>query len=464
MVDNPDYQTTEEGREFEKSIMQVLDVEKKDYPSYFGGFKVASGVEFTVSSPVDDSIRYGIFQEPEPHIMVEAVGAAVKAFEEWSYKPTSERAACFKMVLNTLKARRMYYAAMVTIASGMTRQDSLLEVDRLIEVIESLISEAESGIRTKPYGVWAIISAHNSCFASPVAYAVAAIIAGNTVVMNPSKTCPTPVYAFYTLCEKFGLPGGVLNLVVDRKEDEATEELANDMRVAGIVATGSGDRMEDLMFLQVDDDLKFINEIKGMNPAIVYRPSNMKEAVKNIVDSAFSFSGQRLYSCSKVIITADDRDKFVSVLTEQMKDIVIDDPVNDSSYAGPLITMEAAKKFKDLALENMPFTVAKAKPVSRELQDNYVSPIAVMGLDEENDLNFMDSGLPILNIKVVEGIDAAFEELEDTECGLSAGLFTKDNKVIDRFEKDVDVPMRYINSSSRGLVPAYCANLSSFSK
>jgi acyl-CoA reductase-like NAD-dependent aldehyde dehydrogenase len=272
------------------------------------------------------------------------------------------------------------------------------------------------------------------------------------------------VYAFYTLCEKFGLPGGVLNLVVDRKEQEATEELANDMRVAGIAATGSGDRLEDLMFLQVDDDLKFINEIKGMNPAIVYRPSNMKDAVRNIVDSAFSYSGQRLHSCSKVIITSDDRDKFLSVLTEQMKDIVIDDPVNDVSFAGPLITMDAADRFKDLALENMPFTVAKAKPVSKDLPDNYVSPIAVMGLDDENDLNFMDSGLPILNIKVVESIDRAFEELEDTECGLSAGLFTKDNKVIDRFQKEVDVPMTYINSSSRVLPAAYGATLANFSK
>ena len=86
----------------------------------------------------------------------------------------------------------------------------------------------------------------------------------------------------------------------------------------------------------------------------------------------------------------------------------------------------------------------------------------VSGLDDDNDLNFMDSGLPILNIKVVNSIDAAFEEIEDTECGLSAGLFSKDPKVIDRFKKDVDVPLQYINSSSRALPAAYGAELSNF--
>ena len=242
----------------------------------------------------------------------------------------------------------------------------------------------------------------------------------------------------------------------------STEELANDMRVMGIAATGSGERLEDLMFLQVDDELKFINEIKGMNPAIVYRPSDMKAAVRDIIDSAFSYSGQRLHSCSKVIITVDDQKKFMEVLSENMKDLRIGDPVDDTSFAGPLISMDAAKRFSEISLENMPFIVAKAAPVIDAPGKNYVAPIVVSGLDDDNDLNFMDSGLPILNIKVVNSIDAAFEEIEDTECGLSAGLFSKDPKVIDRFKKDVDVPLQYINSSSRALPAAHGAELSNF--
>ena len=54
------------------------------------------------------------------------------------------------------------------------------------------------------------------------------------------------------------------------------------------------------------------------------------------------------------------------------------------------------------------------------------------------------------------------EEIEDTECGLSAGIFTKDPKVIDRFRSEVDVPSRYINESSRVLMPAATAKLGNF--
>ena len=216
------------------------------------------------------------------------------------------------------------------------------------------------------------------------------------------------------------------------------------------------------MFLQVDDELKFINEIKGMNPAIVYRPSDMKAAVRDIIDSAFAYSGQRLHSCSKVIITADDQKKFMEVLSEKMKDLRIGDPVNDTSFAGPLISKDAAKRFSQLALENAGYVVAKAMPVMDAPGENYVAPIVLSGLDDENDLNFMDSGLPILNIKVVGSLDEAFDEIQDTECGLSAGIFTKDPKVIDRFKSEVDVPYRYINESSRGLPAAHSSELTNF--
>ncbi len=463
MADFPDFQTTEEGRQYENEIMIILTGEKKDYPNYFGGLKIASGHEFNVYSPIDPTIQYGIFQEPEKGTMEEAVTAALKAQDAWGAKTVEERSKYFQAVPGVLKARRLHYAAAITVASGMVREDALAEVDAAIEAVERILEEAKTLGRKRPVGPWAIISAHNSPFASPLAFAVAAMVSGNTVVMNPSKYCPMPAHLFYDLMMKYELPDGVLNLIVDRKE-YSTEELANDARLAGVVATGSGQRLEDLMFLQVDDEMRFINELKGMNPAVVYRPSNMKDTVRNIVDSAFTYSGQRLFSCSKVIITRDDQQKFMDLLTEYMKDLKVDDPVNDSAYTGPMINSENAAKFKEKSLEVLPFTVAKAMPVSKDLPDNYVSPIAVCGLDEEDELNYMDSGLPILNIAVVDSLDKAFEELENTECGLSAGLFTKDAKLIDRFRSEVDVPQMYINESSRKLIPAKDAVLANFVK
>ncbi len=463
MADVPDFQTTEEGRQYETEVMVILSAEKKDYPNYFGGLKVASGREFKICSPIDPTIEYGIFQEPEEGTMEEAVGAAVKAAESWGKIAIEERARYFQSIPGVLKARRMHYAAAITVSCGMIRQDALKEVDSAIEAIERILKEATEIGKRKPMGVWAVISSPNSPFASPVAFAVAAMIAGNAVVMNPSKFCPMPIHLFYNLMEKYQLPDGVLNLIVDRKE-YTTSELVDDTRIAGVVATGGGDRLEDLMFMQIDDDLSFVNELKGMNPVIVYRPSDMKATVKNIMDSAFAYSGQSIFACSKVIITREDHTKFTELLAEYMKDLKTDDPVNDTTHVGPLINDAEAKRFKDLALQYMPFTIAKGMPVPKDLPENYVAPIAITGLDKEDDLNYIDTALPILNIVVVDSVDAFFQEIEDSECGQSAGLFTKDPKLIERFKNEVDVPQKFINESSRSLKPAFDARLEKFVK
>ena len=165
MNDLPDLQTTEEGRQYEKNIMLVLNGEKKDYPSYYGGFKIASGNEFVISSPIDDTIRYGIFQEPEDGIMVEAVTAAVKAQAEWAKVPSAERAAYFEAPLANIVARRLFFAAAVTVSTGMAREDAVREVDTLIDIMKKAIEDGKKGGLKPPTGVWAIISAHNSPFA-----------------------------------------------------------------------------------------------------------------------------------------------------------------------------------------------------------------------------------------------------------------------------------------------------------
>lgn len=463
MADVPDFQTTEEGRQYEKEIMIVLSSEKKDYPNYFGGLKVASGHEFKIVSPIDPTIEYGIFQEPEEGTMDEAVSAALKAFDAWSVRPMEERISYFQALPGVLRARRMHYAAAITVGSGMVREEALAEVDSAADTVERILEEAKTIGRRKAQGVWAIITAHNSPFASPVAFAVAAMVAGNTVVMNPCKYTSMPIHLFYGIMERYNLPAGVLNLIVDRKDD-STQELANDMRLAGIVASGSGDRMEDMMFLQIDDEMHFINELKGMNPVVVYRPSDMKGTVKKIMESAFAYSGQSLFACSKVIIAREDQAKFTDLLTEYMKDLKIDDPVNDTAFSGPLICEDDAEKFRELSLQLMPFTIAKAMPVSKDLPANYVCPIAVCGLDPEDDLNYMDSGFPILNITVVDSLEDIFTELENCECGLSAGIFTKDAKLIDRFKNEVDVQQIFINEGSRSLRPAFDAILENFVK
>ena len=456
----------EEERFFSAAIDSVLSNGKKDYPSYVGGLKVASGNQFQVCSPVDKSIIFGSVQEPEDGLTDRAVVVAKDAFKKWSKTSAAERTEIFDKVLDTIEQQRYRLAAIVSLSVGMTRADALDEVERLVEVIAKACDDIEEK-KGKAIGVWAVLSSHNSPLAAPMGYACAAMIAGNTVVMIPSVRAPVPVYTMYEILEDAGLPGGVLNIIVDRSmKYKCTTELANNLDVSGVVAAGSGQRMEDLMFLQADDELRFINEIKGMNPIMVYKPGSMKEAARTVLDSAFSFMGQRLDSCSKVVVLESEQKAFIDALVAEAKNIKITDPNEPDAFAGPLISERKVKRFLEMVEELRGNIIFGGKKVSDILTENgyYVTPAIVMGLDEEHDLNNMDSALPILSVQVVEDIDQAIDIINCTEYGMCAGIITKDGAFAERFVKEINADEVFINDPSKIIGVASRALVSNFTQ
>lgn len=461
---NSENRSSYDDEKFEAAFQAILQMNKKDYPSYIGGMKIASGIEFVVNSPIDSSIAFGNFQEPEDGITERAVDSAMKAHSAWIETPIQKRAAIFENLLEAVSTQRYRLAAAVLLSSGMTRKESVSEVDRLIEVISAECAKAKNNLKGKT-GVWGIITSYNSPLASPIGHAAAAMIAGNAVVLMPSKYCPIPAYLLYDMMEKAGLPSGVMNLIIDRK-DKAYEQLANDHRLEGILISGTANYLEEMIFLQVDDELKVLNELKGMNPIIVHKPGDMNAVASEILSSAFRHSGQGLFSTSKIIVTAEDSNKLVNALLDKVKELKIGDPADTDTFAGPLMSDAKAKEFVKTAEKIRGNILYGAKKVESEFTQNgsYFTPAIVTGLADDNDLMYMDSGLPFLCIKTVLDVDSAFEELEETECGLSAGIMSKDPRVIERFLSEADVLFKFVNESSTSLSPAVYARAEEFLK
>ncbi len=101
----------------------------------------------------------------------------------------------------------------------------------------------------------------------------------------PSGVCPRPVFSAYDIFRGAGLPPGVLNVMCDRS-DRFVQELCDNLSVSGVVASGCGKAIEDLMFLSVNDELRFVNEVKGMNPVVVASPGDYGKAANAILESA----------------------------------------------------------------------------------------------------------------------------------------------------------------------------------
>ena len=440
---------SEEDRKYEGAVNAVLHMNKKDYHAYIGGLAVASGHDFPVWSPIDETIIFGTFQEPEEGLTDYAVESAKKTFASWSKTSPEERVAIFDKALESIIQQKYRLAGLATVCAGMTRDEALDEVERLIEVIDNACQDVSDGVKGKPQGVWAILTEYNSPLAAPIGYCAAAMLAGNTVVIIPSKYAPVPVFALYDIFVEAGLPDGVMNIITDRF-DSTSASLANNLDAIGVVAAGSGDRLEDLIFLQTDDELRFINELKGMNPIFVYKPGNMKEAAKKVVRSAFAFAGQRVDACSKVIVTVDEQKALTSAILEEVKSIKVDDPAEIDTAMGPIMTKPQFELFDSIVRKYGDYLVYGGKRIVNEITSGgyYVTPAVFMGVPEEEDLCNIDNALPILVISTVESVDEAIDEVNYTEFGLSAGIITKDEAAADQFIREVNADEVFVNDPS----------------
>lgn len=453
-------QTVNENELFQRAFDGILSMEKKGYPSFIDGIKVASGKDYELTSPIDDAIIFGKFQIPEEGTATVAVDAAKKAFDTWSSKTHSERKEIFLDVLKRVKAQRYRLAANVMISTGMTVKDCLAEADRLAEMIEDACNSDEKG---KPMGVWGVISEHSSSLASPAGAASYAMVAGNVVIALPSIMCPMPMFAFSNILQAAGLPGGVFNIMVS--EGHGTDiELTEDTSVRGLAVSGGGDRIDELMFLPIDRELRFIGEIRGMNPILVHKPGNMASVADHIIESSFRSAGQRLHSCSKVIVTDSEKTKLISALNESVGSIVVGDPADPKVTSGPLMTRKDLENFKNYAEKAKDKIIYGGKTAEGEHMEggSYVIPMIVEGPVKDCELGNFDTGLPILTIVSVPNTDGMLEELLNTECGLSASLFSKDENLIKKFEEYAEAPFLNINEGTENMMPGMVLGIKGF--
>lgn len=448
----------------DKAIETVLDGPKHDCAAKIGAFTIASGTEDILYSPIDDTIIFGRLQDPEPGTADKAVDVANEAFAKWSSTSPAERKAVL-VKLHDLMVPRLYrMAAEVLLSTGVSRKDAFVEACAALDAVKRA-ADACDGKMGKPLGVVAVVSIQSSPLAVPVGYAAMALAAGNTVVVMPSGTCPKPVFAAYELFKLAGVPDGAINVVCDRV-DRWINSLCDNLNVMGVVASGCGQTMDDMMFLAVDDDLRFKNEIKGMNPVVVSSPGDMKKAAVAIWDSVCAGSGRGLYACSKVFVKAEEARDLLAALVEKLKDLKVGDPTDKDVVMGPLMNDKAEREFGNLMNDCAEFIVGGGRKVRCDANGRYYTPLLLTGMDTEDEILYADSGLPVLAVRPYATIDALVSELDQTECGHSVGIMSTDSRTVSAVKKFAEEEGLEVwgNEGSRGLRAATKACVEDFTK
>lgn len=438
------------------------------HPMYVGGAAVEARDQFEDRSPIDTRLLLGRFQRGSGDDAAAAVKAAQSAYASWSSRSWEDRVDLLHRLAKTIHARRLELSAVMGYETGKSRMECLGDVEEASDLIEyycrqfeehdgfvrrmeSLHAHEENLSLLRPYGVWAVIAPFNFPLVLAAGPVSAALISGNTVVFKPASDTPLLGVKLYEAAASAGLPPGVLNLITGLG-DTAGQALIDDPGIDGIVFTGS--TAVGMKMIRANAQRAFprplIIEMGGKNPAIVMRSADLDKAAQGIIRSAFSAQGQKCSACSRVYVERSMKDQLVDRLIDRTRALVIGNPLDRNVSIGPVINESAVTRF-EAAIAQAKADGGRILAGGRRRREGdlahgyFVEPTIIDSLRHDSALFQQELFVPMTIVSEVASLDEAMALANSTEYGLTAGLYSEDERDVQRFFDRIHAGVTYVN-------------------
>jgi aldehyde dehydrogenase (NAD+) len=412
------------------------------------------GPTIKVRSPIDGSTLAAV-RTVSPEDVHKVIDKAGEAFKTWRLVPAPVRGEFVRRIGNKLRERKNELAGLVTCESGKIIQESLGEVQEMIDICDFAvglsrqlygltIATERPGHRMMeqwlPLGPIGVISAFNFPVAVWAWNAMIALVCGDTVVWKPSEKTPLTALASQQIVADVmrqmpEIPDGVSSVIVGDGPPTG-ELLAGSEKLPLISATGSV-RMGRSVAQTVAKRLgRCLLELGGNNAMILTPSADLELAIRAITFAAAGTCGQRCTSLRRLIVHNSIRKSVTDRLVTVFQGLKIGIPLEEGVLVGPMIdapavetmqhALEAARKQNGIAHGGA--RVTKGLP----LGGMYVQP-AIVEISPDAPIVQEETFAPILYVMGYETLDQAIEIHNNVPQGLSSAIFTNDIREAELF-------------------------------
>lgn len=418
-------------------------------------------------SPSDLSDVVGLFAQGGAEEVDRAVEAARAALPGWSRDPQA-RGDVLDRVGDRLMAARDELGELLAREEGKTLAEGRGEVERAARIFKffageplraggELIPGARPGVaveaRREPVGVVGLITPWNFPIAIPAWKAAPALAYGNAVVMKPADLVPASAWRLAQIIHEAGAPKGVFNLVMGRGS-VVGEALLNHPGVDAISFTGSqgvGGRVAQACASGLK---RFQLEMGGKNPLVILADADLDAAADAAVNGAFFATGQRCTASSRLIVEEAVYAAFVDKVAERMKGLKVGHALDPATQIGPVVSESQLKQDMDyvaLGREEGARLVAGGERLNQPTEGYFLSP--ALFADASNDMRIAREEIfgPVAVAIPAADADEALAIANDTEFGLSAGVFTGSLRQAERFKRELQAGMVMVNLPTAGV-------------
>ncbi len=396
----------------------------------------------------------------------QAVTAAKKAFQKWSKTTPTSRADLLmkladlidrdseKLALAECKdqGKPLWLAKSVDIPRGSSNLRFFAHA--ILNNKSVSFSDVEGTIEyvnRSPIGSCALISPWNLPLYLLTWKIAPCVATGNTAICKPSELTPMTAFLLSELIIEAGFPPGVINIV--HGEGSKTGQALIDHPDVPVVSFTGGTQTGAHIAKTVAPRFKKVSlELGGKNPNILFADCDFERALKTTLRSSFLNQGEICLCGSRIYVEEPIFQKFISRFVEETDKLVVGDPLQKTTFLGPLVSQSHLQKvlsYVELAQQEggRVLTTMDIGNLDAELSNGYfMRPTIITGVGNDCRVQREEIFGPVVTVTSFSSEDEVVTMANGVDYGLAASLWTSDLSRSHRLAKRIQSGTVWVNS------------------
>jgi len=405
----------------------------------------STGEEITKFTPMDKNQVFDL------------VGKAKRAYPEWKKDYEKRRSYVYNLVEYLIK-NKIKLAKVATSEMGKPLKESIGEIEKCAWALEfyadhgdSFLSDEvlntdarKSFLSFEPLGVIGSIMPWNFPYWQALRFAAPCLMAGNVIVMKPSRVTMQSGIEIEKAFMESGIPDGIFQTVVG-SVDSANHLIDSD--VNAVTFTGSTNAGAKVGERAARHLKKCVLELGGSDPFIVLDDAIIDKAAEGAVKGRFINCGQSCVASKRFFVGKNIAKDFIELFIKKASQLKIGDPMNMETDLGPISSKDG--------FETISGIVEDAKEKGAEIllggskiegKGFFYEPTILTNVKPNMRIANEETFGPIAPITIVENESEAIKLANDSEFGLGASIWTKDLAKADKMSRRIESGIVSVNN------------------
>jgi len=399
----------------------------------------------------------GTFSTMDKNQVFGLVGKAKRAYPEWKKDYERRRSYIYNLV-EYLKKNKTELATVATSEMGKPLKESIGEVEKCAWALEfyadhgdSFLSDEvlntdarKSFLTFEPLGVIGSIMPWNFPYWQALRFAAPCLMAGNVIVMKPSRVTMQSGIEIEKAFTESGMPDGIFQTVVGSVE---SANYLIDSDVNAVTFTGSTNAGAKVGERAAKNLKKCVLELGGSDPFIVLDDAIIEKAVEGAVKGRFINCGQSCVASKRFFVGKNIADEFIELFIKKASELKVGDPMSVETDIGPLSSKDG--------LDTISGIVKDAKEKGAEIllggdemdgKGFFYKPTILRNVKPDMRIAQEETFGPVAPITIVENESEAVKFANESEFGLGASIWTKDLAKADKMSRRIESGIVSVNN------------------